>query len=226
MAKRKKISLLVGLSLLTIWCGMFCFSMSYANNDLNIVVKGLFKNNALVIIDGKQRLLKKGKTSPEGITLISANSKEAKIRFNDKVHVLSLSKDVGASYTKPTVSEIRLQRGDNGHYFTPGTINGRQTNFMVDTGASSVAMSSADADSIGLSYKDARKVRVNTASGLSDAFEVKLRSVAIGSVKVNNVNALVIEGIYPITILLGNSFLSQVEMKVDEGVLVLQKPYQ
>ena len=206
-------------------CSVVCLSKSYANSDFNIVVKGLFKNNALVIIDGKQRLLKKGKTSPEGITLISANSKQAQIRYNDKVHTLLLSKGVGASYTEPTVNEIRLQRGDNGHYFTPGTINGRQTSFLVDTGASSIAMSSADADGLGLSYKDARKVKVNTASGVSDAFEVKLRSVAIGSVKVSNVDALIIEGVYPITILLGNSFLSQVEMKVEEGVLILQKPF-
>ena len=204
----------------------FCVLVSTSVNAeerLNIVVKGLFTDNAIVIVDGKQRFLKKGKTSPEGITLLSADSKQAKIRYKDKVRTLSLSKDIGSSYVEPTVKEVRLQRGRNGHYFSPGTINGRQTNFLVDTGASTVALSSTDAEGLSLDYKSGSKVRVNTASGVSDAYQITLREVAIGGLSVNNVRAVVIEGNYPLQILLGNSFLSEVEMEVDQGVLVLQK---
>lgn len=205
---------------------LFFAQLCFASNDLNIIVKGLFTNNAVVIVDGQQRLLKKGKPSPEGIVLLSANSQEAKIRYNGKIHTLNLSKDIGSSYAKPTKKEVRLQRGDGGHYFSPGFINGRQTNFMVDTGASAVALSSNDADSLGVKYKKGQKIRVNTASGISDAYEVTLKSVGIGGIQVNNVRAMVVDGQFPIHILLGNSFLSEIEMKVDQGVLVLQKNFE
>lgn len=202
-----------------------CAIYAYAFEELNITVKGLFTNTAVVIVDGKQRILKKDKTSPEGLTLVSADSKEAKIRYQGKVKTFVLSKDISSSYVKPSVKEVRLQRGENGHYFTAGTINGRQTNFLVDTGASSVAMSSSEASGLGVEYKNGRKVRVNTASGTSEAYEITLNQVAIGGVSVNNVQAFVIEGDYPLHILLGNSFLSEVEMRVDQGVLVLQKKF-
>ncbi len=191
----------------------------------SVEVKGLFKGSAVLIIDGKQRLLKQGKTSPEGLRLLKADSKQAIVEFDGQTHTLSLSRRVGASFTEPEFTEVRLPSSDYGHYMADGRINGNSVQFMVDTGASVVAMSAVEASQLGVSYKDGKPMRVATANGYAPGFEITLGTVSIANLTLNNVTAVVIEGNSPHTILLGNSFLSRVNMRVDEGVLILQSRY-
>ncbi|HMW48607.1 MAG TPA: retroviral-like aspartic protease family protein, partial [Cellvibrionaceae bacterium] len=66
---------------------------------------------------------------------------------------------------------------------------------------------------------------VQTAQGMSKAYPVVLNSASVGDVTLNNIEALILEGEYPTAILLGNSFLSRVDLKVEQGVMVLQSKY-
>ncbi len=61
-----------------------------------IVINGLFKDKAIVTIDGKQRVLKKGKVSPEGALLIGANSKQAIIEIEGNQEVYTLGTHLGS----------------------------------------------------------------------------------------------------------------------------------
>lgn len=196
-----------------------------ANAQHQIIAKALYKNGAVVELDGKQIILKAGKASPSGIALISANSKQAVVEYQGQRYTLLLSKQIHTQYAKANKAETRIPSGTNGHYFISGTINGSATQFMVDTGASSVAMSSAHAAALGVNLTGGEFISVSTASGVEQAYALLLDKVSVGSITLHNVEAVVIQGDYPQKILLGNSFLSRVNMRVDSGVLVLQAKY-
>ncbi len=194
--------------------------------ELDIVVGGLLKNMVVLQVDGVQRIIKVGKTSPEGITLISANTKKAVVEIDGKRQTLVLSKRIGGvRYAEPEKEIVRVARGVGGHYFTPGRINGKAVNFLVDTGATSVAMSSLMAKKLRIDYRSGTPVRMQTASGISQGYRLILASVSVGTVTIHNVEAIVNLGAYPTDILLGNSYLARVEMNIDDGVLVLQAKF-
>ncbi len=191
-----------------------------------VVVRGLLKNMAVLEIDGVQRTLRAGKTSPEGVTLVSANTKEAVIEIEGKQERVGLSRQIGGvAYSQPERQVVRIARGVGGHYFTPGRINNQAVSFLVDTGATTVAMSALMAQKLRIDYRAGRPVSVQTANGIARGFRVVLQSVSVGTVKLNNVEAIVNEGAFPADILLGNSYLSRVDMNVDNGVLVLQAKF-
>jgi len=191
-----------------------------------IVVQGLLKNMVVLEVNGVQRTIRAGSTSPEGITLISSDTKEAIVEIEGVRKTLGLSRRIGGvRYTEPEKELVRISRGVGGHYFTPGRINNRQVSFLVDTGATSVVLNSLVASKLLIDYKAGTPVNVQTASGIAAGYRVLLQSVSVGSVKVNNVEAIVNEGPYPTEILLGNTYLGRVEMKIDRGVLVLQAKY-
>lgn len=194
--------------------------------DTEIAVRGLMKNSAVVEINGKQRMLKVGKASPEGVKLISATSKEAVIEVDGVQHTMGISKQRGIKFTEaPTSAEFRIPQGDNGHFFATGLINKRSSRMVVDTGASLVAISTVEADRLGLKYKNGERIAVSTASDTDSGYKVKLASVTVGSITVRNVDAVILPGEYPQIVLLGNSFLSKINMQVDAGVLILEAKY-
>ncbi|TMH11836.1 MAG: TIGR02281 family clan AA aspartic protease, partial [Betaproteobacteria bacterium] len=101
------------------------------------------------------------------------------------------------------------------------SINGRAVQFMVDTGATMVAMGQADAERIGLNYKSGQQGLVKTANGAVPVRRVALNSVRIGDVQVYNVEAVVLP-VQMDAILLGNSFLTRFQMKRENDRLTLE----
>lgn len=203
--------------------GMACISPAWA--DLQIQVKGLFKNGAVIVVNGQQRVLRVGKTSPEGIKLVSADSRSAEVEVNGKRQVLSLSRHISASFAPTEKPVARIPRGNGGHYYGTGQINQRQFRFMVDTGATTVAMNEASAKGLGLDYASGRKVYLSTANGYAPAHVVMLDTVQVGDIILNNVEATVLTGGFPKVILLGNSFLDRVNLQRNQGLLVLEARY-
>ncbi len=202
------------------------FSTSIAVAQPNIQVNGLFKNSAAVLlVNGQQRMIKIGKTSPEGIKLLSVDTQKAVVEYEGEKITLQLTRRSSGAFKAPDKAIVRIPRGGNNHFFTPGRINNRPVNFMVDTGASAIAMNAQMAQSLGLDYKGGRRVKVDTANGVADGFYVMLNNVAVGTVTVNNVRAIVLDGDSPREILLGNTYLSRVNMKVENEILVLEAKF-
>jgi aspartyl protease family protein len=121
-------------------------------------------------------------------------------------------------------NKVVLTAGEGGHYFTQGQINDRTVQFVVDTGATSIAISTADADRIGLNYKSAPMIRMSTANGVIPGWRMQLASVRVGDVVVYGVEAIVSSGAMPY-VLLGNSFLSRFQTSTNNGQMVLEKRY-
>lgn len=213
------------------WCSLFLLTTSLTSLtsfnafSSDVQVKGLFKNAAFLQAGGESFLLKKGK-SKNGVKLISSNAKSAILLVNGEEVELKLHQSIGANYAKAKSREVSIKKGFGNHYNVKGSINGKVVSFLVDTGATKIAMSEDDARLIGIKYRlDGRKAIAVTASGEAASWTVKLKSVKVGELELTNVDAMVIQGSYPETILLGMSFLSKVEMAEKNSVLVLKQTY-
>ena len=121
--------------------------------------------------------------------------------------------------------EVKVTRNSRNRYITYASINGRRITVLVDTGATIVAMSSVDAGKLGINYRRGVRSKVVTASGVASAYSLVLDTVALGNITVSGVQASVIEGEFPDTVLLGMSYLSEVDMQEKNGVMTLRRKY-
>ena len=191
----------------------------------NIEVEALMPPNTAVLkIDGQRKMLKVGETF-NGVTLIAAYSRTATLEVDGQQMVVGISRRIGSNYQEPKEQVVTIKRDSRLQYNTTATINGRNMPVLVDTGANLVAMSAVHAKSIGIPYETGVRGQVETASGMVGAWVVTLRSVSVGGIRVDGVQATVIEGSYPNTILLGMSYLQHVEMKENNGVLSLSRAW-
>jgi aspartyl protease family protein len=192
----------------------------------SVRVKALFPDKAMVEIDGKTRVLKAGKPSPEGVVLISADSREAVIEVNGERRSYALDSRIGGNLSTPQKTEVRISRDAGGNYTTVGSINGRTVDMLVDTGASSIALSEVEAKRLGIPYwLTGEKAGVRTASGFARGYLVTLDEVRVGSISLQQVRAVVVQGNNPVRVLLGMSFLNRVEMENVGNVMVLRSKF-
>lgn len=193
-----------------------------------ITINGLFKDKAIVTIDGKQRILKKDKASPEGALLIKANSKEATIEINGKQEVYTLGTQIGSNTPSNSTAgeKLIIVPDSNGSYSISGKINGSSVHFLVDTGASLVSMNRNVAKRAGIDYKlEGTEGRSQTASGISKIYIVNLKRVRIGNIELHNVKGSVHDSDFPSITLLGMSFLSKLDMRREGRIMELHKKY-
>lgn len=211
--------------LITSFISLLGSSHTYAIDKL--IVNGLFKNKAIVTIDGKQRVLRKGKASPEGALLLESNSKEAIIEIDGEQKTYTLGSHIGGNFTAPTGGKKLILTPDSaGMYNVSGSINGSHVAFVVDTGATLVSMNSNIAKKLGIDYKmTGKEGHSYTASGKSKIYKINLKKVKIGDIEIHNVEGAVHEGNFPVITLLGMSFLGKLDMKREGRILELQKKY-
>ncbi len=122
-------------------------------------------------------------------------------------------------------SITRISADRNGHYVSDIQVNGRTLNAIVDTGATLVALRYEDARALGIVFPGDRfDVGVRTANGSAQARRVRLRSVRVGAISLNDVDALVMsEGMLGMN-LLGMSFLKRLSRyEVRGSTLVLER---
>jgi len=125
------------------------------------------------------------------------------------------------SQTHENYREVILKRSRNGHYVAQGKINGQDVVFLLDTGATSVAIPENIARRLGL--KAGPVVRVNTANGRVDNYATRLRNVQLGDITLNNISAVISPQMKDQEILLGMSFLKHVEFSQRGDQLILHQ---
>jgi aspartyl protease family protein len=187
---------------------------------------GQFGQKALLEIDGRRRIVGVGQTSPEGVRVLSVDSASAVVDYDDAKRTLGFGTRIDGDYKPSQKSEARITMDADGSFRTTGTINGQLVDVMLDTGASSVAMNELTARKLGIDFRyTGRPITVSTASGLTSAYRVRLRSVRVGEIEVRDIEGSVIEGGFPEVVLLGMSFLNSVDMTRKGKVLVLEKTH-
>jgi aspartyl protease family protein len=194
--------------------------------ERKIVLMALIKDKAIVSIDGQRRLINVGKTSPEGVTLIAANSQQATVSVEGKSHTLTLGSGVSVydSQTKHRKLEVLISKDSMGMFSTQATVNGSATvNALIDTGATAVAMNRRMAEKLHLNLSAGLRQTVDTAGGAANSQEITLDSIKVQAIELRNVKALIVDtqGMDNY-ILLGMSFLGRLKMINNPNHLVLE----
>ena len=137
----------------------------------------------------------------------------AVIEIGGKRETLKLGVVTG-SFKATGRSSATLYPDRGGHFFAEGFINGVPVHFLVDTGATVVAMNSQVANHLGLDYrKNGQPGVASTASGFVRTYNLRLNAVQVGDIVLRDVPGSVTEGSGPSEVLLGMSFLGQLDMK-------------
>ncbi|HQS43214.1 MAG TPA: TIGR02281 family clan AA aspartic protease [Methylotenera sp.] len=194
--------------------------------DTQVNVVGLFTDKAVVMINGAApKTLSVGQTS-DGVKLISANSNAATFEIEGKTKQLSMGQaaSVAASAAASNPS-VTLYADAKGHFVAECKINGAALKFLLDTGATYVALNSGDAKFAKIDYKRGRPIQVSTANGVVTAYQVTIAHLKIGNITLSQVEANVLEGGSPSVVLLGMSALNRLDMKRQDIALTLTKKY-
>ena len=194
------------------------------NATPQVQLAGTMGTKALLLIDGKPKTLGVGE-SHAGVRLLSLKDGQAQVDLAGSTVTLRIGSAPaalgGGVESNGAAREIVLTAGLGGHFVTQGTINGRLVEFMVDTGATVVSLSQAEADRLGLDWRSGQRVLTSTANGPVPTHRITLSAVRVGEVTVSNVAALVVPAPMPYA-LLGNSFLSRFQMRRENDVMRLE----
>jgi aspartyl protease family protein len=192
----------------------------------DISLFALFKDKAILHVDGTRRVLTIGTESPEGVKLVSTDTQaeEAVVELKGKRETLRLGMVVSA-FQSAARESVTLFSDASGFFHAEGSINGAAVTFLVDTGANTIAINSATAKRAGIDYTKGHAGTARTASGYARMYGIKLDTVKVGEIVLRNVDAGVIDGPQPETPLLGMSFLNALEMKRDGNKMELTRRY-
>lgn len=205
----------------SIFMGFFLLSLSFLS-QANIVAVGLMPGMAILEKDGQRLVIKAGQEK-QGITLIRADSEQCLIEINGVRQTLLLGASLASGYTVTKGQEVRLQQDFGGHYYAQVKLNGRTVRMLVDTGATTVALSGDMARKLGIAYAKGRRMRSATAGGIVNSFLVHVNEMNLNGITRYNVPVSVIEGSHPDIPLLGMSFLGQLKIQQDNGELVISE---
>lgn len=202
-------------------CGLFSASLLAADVGL----AGLFPGKVLLTINGgPPRTVAVGAKTDEGVKVLSIEGETATLEIDGKKRVLRVGQNVAAQAPGNGPAKAVLTADGQGHFLTTGNINGTTVRFLVDTGASMISLGASDARRIGIDPSKGRRGMTQTANGQVAVSLVKLDTVRVGEIVLNNVDALVHSQDMPI-VLLGMSFLNRMEMQRDGETMTLKKRY-
>lgn len=203
-------------------CALFFHSASVlADNQLQLV--GQFGKKAVMLINGTQRIIEINKTSPEGVKLLGIEPDYVMVSDNGIRKKIIFATHTNSQYEERKTSKVDIWADNTGSYVIPGAINGQVVSFLVDTGATSIAMNEFVARRLNIDFRYlGTPIRATTASGVVTGYALKLASVKVGEIHLTNIEAVILEGGYPTRVLLGMSFLKHVKFERDNNLMTLE----
>jgi aspartyl protease family protein len=192
-----------------------------------VSVIGVFpgRGAVLVVEGGAPQSFRIGQTL-SGVTLVSVEKTVAVIEEAGRRRTLALGPHLnGAQVTRGRGQQAVLAADGRGHFLTDSTVNGASIRFLVDTGATLVALPGKDARRLGIDFSGGPRGYTQTANGPAPMYRVKLDSVKVGDIELLNVDAVVLDGGGLAQPLLGMSFLNRVEMVRDGDSMTLKRRY-
>lgn len=200
---------------------LLLFVLSTGVGAADVALIGLIGDKAAVLaVDGGDPKTVKVGQKWHGITVISVERGEATVEIDGQRRVLKIGQHHRAAAQAADRQSITLAADSRGHFITQGAINGNPVRFLVDTGATVVALPAAEAMRLGIDYRKGQPGMSSTAGGMVSTYRVRFDSVRLGDIEVLGVDGVVLEQGLDIA-LLGMSFLNRVEMKRDGHTMVL-----
>ena len=193
-------------------------SLSARAADVELI--GTFESKAAILsIDSSApKTVKVGQTFG-GVTVLSVEKDRATVEVDGKRRVLARGQ-THSSGASSGAQSVTLSAGAGGHFVADGLVNSGPVRFIVDTGATTVALPGSVAGRLGINYHRGTRSVSQTANGQTQVYLVKLDTVRIGGIELQNVDAVVFEGGLNVA-LLGMSFLNRVELKQESGRMTM-----
>lgn len=199
--------------------------LSQAAHATDISVVGLFRDKAVLVVDGAApKTYSVGNVISGDIRLAGVNDSAATLDTNGKRQTIEIGSHFNRTAASSGLATTTLKADGRGHFLVQGQINGGTVRMLLDTGATTVALPATEALRLGIDYRKGRIGQVSTANGLALAYRVRLDTVKVGNIELNQVDATVLEQGLSI-ILLGMSFLNRTEMRQEGGQMILTKRY-
>ncbi|ACT47512.1 conserved hypothetical protein [Methylotenera mobilis JLW8] len=194
--------------------------------DTRVNIVGLFSNKAVLMINGgRPQTLSVGQTV-DGVKLIAADSSSATLSIEGKTKQLGMGQAASVGETSSSSNpSVTLYASAGGHFVSECKVNGVPLKFLIDTGATTVALNSGDAKFAKIDYKKGEPVQVSTANGVVTAYRVTIANLKIGGITLSQVEGNVLEGGFPSVVLMGMSALSRMEVKHQGSTMTLTKKY-
>ena len=188
----------------------------------SVALAGILGGKALLVVDGSAPRGVAPGESHQGVRVVSVGKEDAVLDIAGSRRTVHLGEaPVSIKGSAGAGQRLVLKSDARGHFISTGLINGRSMQYMVDTGATTVAIGQSDAQRLGLKYEQrGQPVMMNTANGTTQGWRMRLDSVRIGTLELRGVEAIVTAQPMPY-VLLGNSFLREFEMSRTGGEMVL-----
>lgn len=200
-------------------CALLCPAVA---NAQAVALAGILGSKALLVVDGTAPRGVAAGDSHQGVKVVSVGREDAVLDIGGVRRTVRLGESPVSVGAQGGNHRVVLAGDSRGHFISQGQINGQAMQFMVDTGATTIAIGLPDAQRMGLNYRSGQPVRMNTANGVTQGWRLVLDSVRIGDVQVQGVEAIVTPQAMPY-VLLGNNFLGQFQMTRNNDQMVLEK---
>jgi aspartyl protease family protein len=190
-----------------------------------VALQGMLGHKALLLIGGDAPHLTAPGETWRGVKVISTSGEQAVVLVDGRQLTLRVGEapaSVGGPADAGGSDRVMLAADARGHFLTQGSINNHPVQFMVDTGASVIAISQSEADRLGLDYKKGRPVHMSTANGTIQGWAITLGAVRVGDMVTYDVSAVITPAPMA-TVLLGNSYLMRFNMRRDGDQMMLIK---
>ena len=156
-----------------------------------------------------------------GVTVVAVEKERATVEIDGKRRVLVLGQHYRGATGASDRQSATLAADTRGHFFAEASVNDVPMRLVVDTGASVVVLSGADASRLGVDWRQGPRRMMQTANGTTAGYLVKLDKVKVGGIELTNVEGMVLEQGLGAVGLLGMSFLNRVEMQRDGQTMTL-----
>jgi aspartyl protease family protein len=181
------------------------------------------KAAVLAVDGGDPKTVKVGQTW-NGITVLSVQRDRAIIEFDGRRRVLQQGQHYRSAEPVSDRAQVTLAAGPTGHFVGDGAVNGSPIRFLVDTGATAIALPASEAQRLGIDYAKGERRFSNTANGVVAVYRVSLDSVRLGAIELQSVDAVVFERGLD-TALLGMTFLNRVDMRREGATMTLTRRF-
>lgn len=190
----------------------------------DVGLAGIMGSKAMLMINGGEpQAVPIGKTQ-DGVKVLSIQEDQVVIEVGGRKRPLRVGQHAVGVANNDGSGKIAMTANAQGHFITMGSVNGTSVRFMVDTGASFIALSPSDARRIGIDLNRGKRGMASTANGNAEFVRVMLDTVRIGDITLHNVEAGIVSSEMP-TALLGMSFLNRMEMQRDGSTMTLRKRF-
>jgi aspartyl protease family protein len=158
------------------------------------------------------------------VTVLAVEKDRATVQIDGKRRLLFRGQTYSSGAASAGAQSVTLSAVSGGHFMADGQINGGDIRFLVDTGATTVAIPASAANRLGIDYRKGRRGTSQTAAGLAEVYVVRLDSIRVGGIELLNIEAVVMERGLDVA-LLGNSFLNRMEIRQDGQTMTLTRRF-